>query len=98
MAFESKFQSRVPDDSMPDSYYQKGVNGFLSQMGLSLHSAANWRFFAISMLCVNVFAVGMVSYLGVRSTIVPYIVEVKPALYLKIWYFMNLIGTKRILF
>lgn len=44
MAFESKFQSRVPDDSMPDSYYQKGVNGFLSQMGLSLHSAANWRF------------------------------------------------------
>ena len=35
MAFESKFQSRVPDDSMPDSYYQKGVNGFLSQMGLS---------------------------------------------------------------
>lgn len=76
MAFESKFQSRVPDDSMPDSYYQKGVNGFLSQMGLSLHSAANWRFFAISMLCVNVFAVGMVSYLGVRSTIVPYIIEV----------------------
>ena len=73
MAFESKFQSRVPDDSMPDSYYQKGVNGFLSQMGLSLHSAANWRFFAISMLCVNVFAVGMVSYLGVRSAIVPYI-------------------------
>ena len=76
MAYDSKFQSRTPNDAMPDSYYQKGVDGFLGQMGLSLHSAANWRFFALSMLCVNIVAVGMVGYLAVRSTIVPYIVEV----------------------
>lgn len=76
MAFDNKLQSRIPDDTMPDSYYQKGVDGFLGQMGLSLHSAANWRFFALSMVCANVVMMALVGYLAVRSTIVPYIVEV----------------------
>ena len=76
MAFDNKLQSRTPDDTMPDSYYQKGVDGFLGQMGLSLHSAANWRFFALSMVCANLVMMALVGYLAVRSTIIPYIVEV----------------------
>lgn len=76
MAYKPKQQNRTPNDTMPDSYYQSGVKGFLSAQGLALHSAANWRFFACAMLCLNLVLMGAAGYFAVRSTIIPYIVEV----------------------
>lgn len=76
MAFEPVHQDRTPDDHMPDSYYQKGIDGFLSQQGVALHSAANWRFFALGLLLFSFCCLGSTVYFATRSTIVPYIVEV----------------------
>lgn len=76
MAFDLKSQNNVKPSGMPDSYYQKGINGFISQAGYFIHSAANWRFFACSMVLVNLLCVVCTVYFASRSVIVPYIVEV----------------------
>lgn len=74
--FEVKSQKDVPEKTMPDNYYQQGVEGFISKWGYALHSAANWRFFALGMLIANVILIGGMTYFATRSTLVPYIVEV----------------------
>ena len=76
MAFDPKPQNYTPDDHMPEDYYNKGVNGFLSVVGASIASAANWRFFACGLLLFALTCLASTVYFATRSTIVPYIVEV----------------------
>lgn len=74
--FEVKSQKDIPEKEIPENYYSKGIDGFVSKWGYALHSAANWRFFALGMLITNVALIGAVTFFATRSTLVPYIVEV----------------------
>lgn len=76
MPYELKSQNDTPEKEMPDSYYQKGIEGFVSKWGYALHSAKNWRFFALGLLLCNFASIGATTYFATRSTLVPYIVEV----------------------
>ena len=74
--FKTKSQNDVSEKEMPQDYYNRGMEGFVSKWGYALHSAANWRFFGLGMLVTNVCLIASVTYFATRSTLVPYIVEV----------------------
>ena len=74
--FKVQSQSDKPLKDMPSDYWNRGVEGFVSKWGYALHSAANWRFFALGMLAANVCLIASVTYFATRSTLIPYIVEV----------------------
>lgn len=76
MAFEAQSHGRLKKRKTPDGYYQKGVDGFLSQKEKALHSAANWRMFAVLTLMLSMLSFCSTIYFAARSTLVPYIVEV----------------------
>lgn len=76
MAFEVVQQNMKKNETMPESYYQRGINGFISQQGLALESAAQWRKFAIGLLLISLVSISAAIYFAMRSTIVPFIVEV----------------------
>lgn len=74
--FEHKTQNLTSEREMPDSFYQQGFEKWSSQQGMALHSAANWRFFALFALLINVFCVFGMWHFANRSSVIPYIVEV----------------------
>ena len=76
MAFEIKTHGRLQMRKTNDGYYQKGVDGFISQKERALHSAANWRLIAFLTLLLTFISFGATVYFASRSTLVPYIVEV----------------------
>lgn len=76
MAFEVRSHNLTENDAMPDTVYQRGQDGYTKTLGVAVHSAANWRFFAAGLLLMNFINFGWNVYLSTRSSIVPYIVEV----------------------
>lgn len=76
MAFEAKTHGGIEKRRTVDGYYQKGVEGFISQKERALHSAANWRMVAMMALALTFISFGASIYFASRSTLVPYIVEV----------------------
>lgn len=76
MAFEIETHGRLNKRKTPEGYYQKGVDGFISQKERALHSAANWRIIGMLALALTFMSFGATVYFATRSTLVPYIVEV----------------------
>lgn len=76
MAYEVKSHGQMQKRKIVDGYYQKGVEGFISQKERALHSASNWRFIALMALLLTFFSFSATIYFATRSTLVPYIVEV----------------------
>lgn len=74
--FKVKSQNDTPEKEMPENYWNRGIEGFVSKWGYAVHSAANWRFFSLGMLVTNLCLIASVTYFATRSTLVPYIVEV----------------------
>lgn len=76
MSFDHRTQGLTPNRKMPDSFYQNGFKQYMTRWGYAVHSAANWRFFALVLLLLNFCMLSSTVYFATRSTIVPYIVEV----------------------
>ena len=76
MSFEHRTQGLTPDRKMPDSFYQNGFKQYMTRWGYAVHSAANWRMFALVLLLLNFCMLSSTVYFATRSTIIPYIVEV----------------------
>lgn len=74
--FEHKTQNFTSDKTNSDDIFMQGFEKWSSQQGMALHSARNWRFFALFLVLTNIICVAGMWYFANRSTVVPYIVEV----------------------
>lgn len=74
--FEHKTQNLTSMKEMPETFFQQGFEKWSSQQGQALYSAANWRFFALFLVLINIICISGMWYFASRSTVIPYIVEV----------------------
>lgn len=74
--FEHKTQNLTSPKEMPETFFQQGFEKWSSQQGQALYSAANWRFFALFLVLINIICISGMWYFASRSTVIPYIVEV----------------------
>lgn len=74
--FEHKTQNLTSEKTTPDNFFMQGFEKWSSQQGMALHSAKNWRFFALFLVLTNIICISGMWHFANRSTVIPYIVEV----------------------
>ena len=74
--FEHKTQNFTSENTNSDDIFMQGFEKWSSEQGMALHSARNWRFFALLLILTNLISILGMWHFATRSTVLPYIVEV----------------------